>query len=56
MTLKSTPRWMKTALEGAAKTTVAMPWQRGAHRAEMLARRKGSVAQAPVKRPSVAAC
>jgi len=55
MTLKPTPRWMKTALEGAAKTTVAMPWQRGAHRAEMLARRKAA-AQSTSKRPSLAAC
>ena len=53
MTLKPTPRWMKTALEGAARSTVAMPWHRGARRAEMLARRKMSVA---LKRPSLAAC
>ncbi|WP_444430406.1 hypothetical protein ACTTAM_03880 [Rhodobacter capsulatus] len=49
MTLKPTPRWMQTALDSAAKASVAMPWQRGARRAEMLARRKGPL---PRSRPS----
>lgn len=54
MTLKPTPRWMTTALEGAAKASVAMPWQRGARRAGMLARRKAAPVAA--KRPALAAC
>ena len=55
MTLKPTPRWMQTAVEGAAKASVAMPWQRGARRAEMLARREGAVAPVAARRPSLAA-
>ncbi|KQB15482.1 hypothetical protein AP071_14060 [Rhodobacter capsulatus] len=56
MTLKPTPRWMTTALEGAAKASVAMPWQRGARRAGMLARRKAAAAPVAAKRPALAAC
>ncbi|ADE86533.1 hypothetical protein [Rhodobacter capsulatus] len=56
MTLKPTPRWMQTALDSAAKASVAMPWQRGARRAEMLARRKGAAAPVAAKRPALAAC
>ena len=54
MTLKSDRRWMLAALRGAAAPQIAMPWQRGPRRAEMLARRKP--APTAPKRPAVAAC
>ena len=56
MTLKSNRRWMRTALQGAAAPQVAMPWQRGPRRAEMLARRKLAMAAGAAKRAAVAAC
>ena len=56
MTLKPNRRWMLTALEGAASPEVAMPWQRGPRRAEMLARRKPAPVVEATKRPAVAAC
>ncbi len=56
MTLKPTPRWMTTALEGAAKASVVMPWHRGTRRAAMLARRKAAAAPVAAKRPALAAC
>lgn len=56
MTLKPTPRWMQTAVEGAAKASVVMPWQRGARRVGMLARRKAAATPVTAKRPALAAC
>jgi len=51
----NTPRrWMKAAIESAAKTEVQMPWARGTRRAEMIARRKAA-APVAIARPALAA-
>ena len=55
MTAKTQRRWMQGILSAtateAAVATVPMPWQRGAHRAAMLAGRKAAVAQAVAAKP-----
>lgn len=45
MTAKTNRRWMQTALATAAKSEQRMPWERGARRAEMLARRDAAKPQ-----------
>ena len=37
--MRKQPRWMKSAIETAKTETTALPWQRGARRAETIARR-----------------
>lgn len=50
----TTRRWMKAVIAVAAKSEVQMPWERGARRAEMIARREAAVR--PVSaRPALAA-
>ncbi|SOC04035.1 hypothetical protein SAMN05877809_103120 [Rhodobacter sp. JA431] len=49
MTAKTNRRWMRTALAGSVKCDVVMPWQRGAQRSEMLARRDGPQAAQGVR-------
>jgi hypothetical protein len=39
-------RWMKSVLKAAAETKVAMPWERGARRAQSIARRSTQSAKA----------
>jgi hypothetical protein len=39
MTPKKPRRWLQSAIAEAAKCEVAMPWQRGAVRAQTIARR-----------------
>lgn len=40
-------RWIKSTIAAADECTHAMPWQRGARRAEMIARRKAKEAAKP---------
>lgn len=44
-----TPRWMQSTLEAAKTCETTLPWERGARRAAMIARRKEAGA-APVQR------
>lgn len=50
----TTRRWMKSMIATAAQTEVQMPWERGARRAEMIARREAAARPAPA-RPALAA-
>lgn len=38
-------RWMKSAIETAKSEATALPWQRGARRTEMIARRDATSAK-----------
>jgi len=40
MSLKTNRRWMRAVLREVETAEVAMPWQRGTRRAEMLSRRE----------------
>ncbi len=37
--MKSQPRWIKNTIEAANACTTKMPWERGARRADFIARR-----------------
>ena len=59
MTAKTQRRWMQGILNATATATeaatVPMPWQRGAHRAAMLAGRKAAMLSAAAPKPRAVA-
>lgn len=42
--MKTQKRWIASVTKEAAKNTVSMPWERGASREAMIARREGRAA------------
>ena len=44
MSMQKNRRWMVAAIETASKSTVQMPWERGARREAMIARREAAAA------------
>ena len=46
MSMQKNRRWMVAAIETASKSTVQMPWERGARRAAMIARREATASNA----------
>ncbi len=39
--MKETARWLESVMEASEKCDIRMPWERGARRKEMIARREG---------------
>lgn len=51
MSMQKNRRWMVAAIETASKSTVQMPWERGARRAAMIARRETTASNAAPQAP-----
>ena len=51
MSMQKNRRWMVAAIETASKSTVQMPWERGARREAMIARREAAASNAAPQAP-----